>query len=238
MLKHSTSTTTMAASAQITLYLRPSWSSLFPHILLHEQGLFFNTIGVTDRTVTEDPSYAARNPKKQIPVLFIDDQAVTENPAIAHAIHSLNPGNRLFGQDTQEFIKVCEWMNWTSASFHAQAWSPYLRPWRFTSQPAGEAAVRAAALDKLRDRFDLIESWLSEEGWAVGDDFTAVDAYLLPYYQWAAADDEACDVQTRCPKYAALMQKVTARSSVQKAMRREAEIKEEMGGEGAFEGNR
>lgn len=55
-------------------------------------------------------------------------------------------------------------MNWISASFHAQAWSPYLRPWRFTSDPEGEAAVKAKADEKLCERFEMIEEWLPEGG--------------------------------------------------------------------------
>lgn len=95
------------STPELTLYLRPGWSSLFPHILLHEQQLSFKTIGVTDRTVTEDPSYAAKNPKKQIPVLFVNGRPVTENPAIAHAIQSLNPENKLMGRSSEDFVRVC-----------------------------------------------------------------------------------------------------------------------------------
>lgn len=71
----------------------------------------------------------------------------------------------------------------------------------------------------------------------MGDGFTAVDAYLLPYYQWADAEMEL-DVEGSFPKYAALVRRVMIRESVRKALEREAMIKEEMGGEEAFEGNR
>lgn len=222
----------------ITLYLRPGWSSLFPHILLYEQNLAFETVGVTDRTVTEDRDFAAKNPKKQIPVLFIHGKAVTEIPAIAHAISRLRDSCDFMGSDRGEFVEICVWMNWISASFHAQAWSPYLRPWRFTNNPDGEAGVKLKAYTKLLQRFVTVEDALGEDGWAVGSSFSAVDAYLLPFFQWAETDRSFRDMRGDFPKYAALMERVRSRPSVQRALGREAEIKESMGGDQVFESNR
>lgn len=221
---------------KITLYLRPGSSSIFPHILLNELGIDFEAKGVTYSTITDDAEFARVNQKHQVPVLTIDGETVTENPAIAQAIQSLRPEHKILGQNTQEFIKVCEWLNWLSASFHAQAFSPYLRPWRFTTSEDGEAAVKAKAREKVMERFGMVEGWLRENCWAVGQGFTAVDAYLLPFFMWGSK--EFGQETKRFVKYGQLVEKVRARESVTRALRREEEIMEGLGGDVATGSNR
>ena len=78
----------------------------------------------------------------------------------------------------------------------------------------------------------MLEGWLREDEWAVGDGFTAVDAYLLPF--WVTGEKYLEGEMARFGKLEALMRRVKGRESVAKALRREEEIKEELGGAEAF----
>ncbi|KAF2174253.1 hypothetical protein M409DRAFT_16517 [Zasmidium cellare ATCC 36951] len=173
----------MALSGKIGLYFFPGSSSIFPHFLLYHCNIPFTPQAVRFQ---EPSSLISVNNKAQVPVLVIGDNVVTENPAIAHAINILAPEKHLFGHGPAEFIKVCEWMNWISASLHAQAWSPYKRPFRFTTDQSaeGQAALLAKSEQNVLEQFSRLEKTLDDKGpWALGETFTAVDVFLLPFFR-------------------------------------------------------
>lgn len=188
------------AGRKITLYFAPGASSAFPHFLLYHCNIPFTPQAVG---LKEPSALASVNDKLQVPVLAIDGNNVTENPAIAHAINQLAPDQHLFGRSPTEFIKVCEWLNWISASLHAQAWSPFIRPFRFTTDQSleGQAAVRDGAVKNLRERFARLEKTLDVEGpWALGEQLTAVDPYLLCFFR-IGRDVMKADMKGDYPKW-------------------------------------
>lgn len=214
---------------KVTLYLHPGASSLFPHILLCEAGIPFTPTAVTGKSMANE--YAATNPKKQVPALVIDDEVVTENPAIAHAISHMVPEKQLMGKDPKQFIRACEWMNWISAPLHAQAWGPYIRPFRFTTDPKAEESIREKCKEKVLGCFGSIESALNDDGWALGDNFTAVDAYLYPFWLLCKGKVRG-DADEAYPKWSKLMEKVQELDSVKTALATEDRIRKELGPEG------
>ena len=201
------------ANNHIELHFHPRACSIVPHILLNEAGISFIPHVVQLESMTAD--FATKNPKKQVPVLVVDDNVITENPAVIHAINQLAPRQQFMGRNPIEFIRVCEWLNFCSASVHAQAWGPFLRPWRYTTDPSSEAqaAVKAKSAVNLREQFDSVESQLRDGVWAVGDSFTAADAYLLCFFRWATWHNLA-DMGSTYPKWAKLMQRVNRMESV------------------------
>ena len=194
-------------------------------------------------THTTDADLIAMNPKKQVPVLWLDGQAFTENPAIAHAINQLAPDKKIMGRNNVEFLRVCEWLNWISATFQAQAWGPYVyahpsqfgirtyyfnryvRPWRFTTDKSGEAAVKAAGEQKIIERFGTLESMLNAAGpWALGDHFTAVDAFLFHWYR-AAKSRMGSEVVDKYPRWTKIYSQSSEMSAVKKALDVEQEMR-------------
>jgi glutathione S-transferase len=216
---------------KVTLFLHPGASSLFPHILLNEVGIPFTPKVIGGNTPALLNELAAINPKQQVPTLVIDGDVITENPAIAQAINQLAPERQLMGRDPKQFIRACEWLNWISGPLHAQAWGPYIRPHRFTTDPAAEEGIREKCKDIVLERFDTIESALSDEGWALGDDFTAVDAYLLPFFFLCKVRVRG-DTEVAYPKWSNLMKRVQELDSVKTALATEARMREELGPEG------
>ena len=213
------------ASPKVSLYMSPGTCSIIPQILLHRAGISYAPIAIPIKSL--GPNFSATNPKGQVPVLVLDGENITENPAIAHAISHLSPNANIFGSSPMELVRVCEWMNFLSGSIHAQAWGAWIRPVRFTDEPDGEAGVKRQALKKLRERFAMVESKLPTSGWAVGEEFTAVDAYLLPLSQWASKR-AGIAIETEYPKLTALVRRVEAVDAVKQALAEEQQIAKEM----------
>ena len=113
-------------------------------------------------------------------------------------------------------------------STHLFCRGPFARPWRYTNDPQAEAGVQAACKEKLRERFAVIESKLPDDGWAVGEGFTAADAYLFPFFQWGKGRAEL-DMETDYPKWAKLVKRCYDLDSVKKSLHEESKIKEELG---------
>ena len=216
------------ASPDITLYTTPGSCAIVPHILLNYAALSFKPKPVARKRLTSD--FASTNPKKQVPVLVVDGEVITENPAIAHMINHLAPEANIMGQDPMQLVRVCEWLNYFSGSMHAQAFGPYVRPCRFTNDPTAEAGIKAASFEKLKERFALIESKLPEQGWLVGESFTAADAYLVPFYQWTTAR-LGIDVDAEYPKWAMLVHRMYELEAVRKSLEEEKKIDEDLGHE-------
>lgn len=228
-----TATELVAAMAvsKVVLYMHPGTCALVPHILLAYTGVIFDIHPVRSTSMTGD--FAKINPKKQVPVLQLDDNTITEVPAIIHAINHLAPEKQITGKDPVQFIRVCEWMNWLSGPLHAQVWGAYARPWRWTDDPSAEAGIREKCRARVIERFDMIETRLPESGWALGDNFTAVDAYLVPFFRWAKAR-LGLDMESKYPKWSRLVAKVGELSAVRGVAEKEDKMAEELEGQSDY----
>src|SRR5687767_6853213 len=117
----------------IRFWYSPGACSFAPHILLNEIGARFEPIKVPIADGAHlTPDFARINPKQRLPVLALDDEVITELPAIATAISGLAPERRLMGASRLDSARVYEWMNWLSGTVHAQGFGAIWRPHRFT----------------------------------------------------------------------------------------------------------
>lgn len=168
----------------IRLWYSPGACSLAPHIMLNETGAAYEAIKVAIKDgahLTE--AFARLNPKKRLPVLALDDEVITELPAIATAISHLAPERHLMGKSPLETARVHEWMNWLSGTVHGQGFGCIWRPQRFSDDQTMHAAITAKGRQTVSDCFDMIEGRLTGPH-AVGSAFTGVDAFLLVFYRW------------------------------------------------------
>lgn len=100
----------------------------------------------------------------------------------------------------------------------------YIRPWRFTTEKSGEAAVKAACEQRVVERFGVLESMLNDTGpWALGDHFTAVDAFLFHWYR-SARSRMGVEVVAKYPRWARVYSQASEMEAVKKAL----EVEEEM----------
>ncbi len=166
------------------LYLTPGACSLASHIALTASGLPFNTTDLKAKAgfPTE---HLHLNPKGRVPILSIDDELLTESPAIMATISALAPEKHLLGKTLIENARCHEWLAYLCGTVHGQAFGCLFRPARFVNDASLHDVVKARGRAWVGECFSYIESQLSDgKKFAVGEGFTVVDGYLLVFYRW------------------------------------------------------
>ena len=158
------------------------------------------------------------NPKMRIPVLGIDNEIITELPAILTAISKLAPQLNILGSNDMETVRAYEWLNWLSGTLHGQAFGALWRPQRFTDEPELYDSLKKRAVVTIRECFSDIEGKLSAAH-SVGNSFTVVDAFLLVFWRWGKSI--GIGMEESYPKYSALASAVLDRDSTKAAMETE-----------------
>jgi glutathione S-transferase len=204
----------------IKFYFAPGACSLAPHILLKEIGAQFeaisNEVTVTGATFTED--FPRINPKMRVPVISLDEETITEVPAVTTVIAQLAPGMHLMGRTPLDTVRVYEWMSWLGGTLHGQGFGGLIRPGRLTDDPAAFDGINAKAVKNIKDCYNLIEEMLVGM-YAVGGAFTAVDAYLFVIYRWG--NGAGFKMREEYPKYTALVSNLVQRPAVIAALKAE-----------------
>ncbi|EFR02133.1 glutathione S-transferase [Nannizzia gypsea CBS 118893] len=195
-----------STTPKIKLWYIPGACSLAPHIILKETGLDFELVKMTFNTLNNE--YKEINPKLRIPALAINDDIITENPAVMMAISNLVPEKHLFGKTPLDTVRVVEWANYISGTLHGQAFAGLWRPQRFTADPEDHHKLQAMGMTAIKESFRYIEDKLNSVH-AVGDSYTIVDAYLLNMYRWGRAVH--LPMESDYPKLTALVAEVSKR---------------------------
>ncbi|MGQ0622070.1 MAG: glutathione S-transferase family protein [Panacagrimonas sp.] len=209
---------------QYRLFLSPGACSLAPHIVLEELGVPYEPVRVViAEGAHRKPEYLAINPRGRVPALSIEDEAgeriLTEAMAIMVYLTRHHPQPQLLPTDVEGFVRALEWMSWLASIMHQAGVRTVFRPERFTTDAAGAEAIAAQGRVSIRVGYDDIERRLKGKTWAMGERFSAVDAYLLVFYRWG----NRCGLNMRqdFPDYARIMDAVRARPAVQRAVEHE-----------------
>jgi glutathione S-transferase len=194
------------------LYLIPGSCALGPHIVLREADVPFSITSIPLKDGFPD-EYVHLNPKRRVPVLQIaDDVAITETPAIMMAISQMAPSKHLLGKTDFEVVRTLEWMNYLSGTLHGQGFGGQFRPARYTDDESAYDGIRKKGSENIKEMFRFIDGKLEGRDWAVGDDFTAVDAYLLVFYRWG--NRLGMGMRANYPNYARVIDGLCKRQSV------------------------
>jgi glutathione S-transferase len=188
------------------LWISPGACSLAPHILIREAEIDFETVRYI-------------NPKARVPILQLGDEIITEVPAIMTAISQLSPDKHLLGKTNLEIVRTYEWCNWLSGTVHAQGFGAVRRPHRFSDDPQVYDVIKAKGRKTVEESLAFIEEKLKGTH-AVGDAFTAVDAFLLVIYRWGS--NTGIEMAVKYPKYTSLVMECLKRDSVKAAIEAEA----------------
>lgn len=203
---------------KLNLFLAPGACSLAPHILLREAGLPYTTTTISYSTGFL-PEYLKLNPKGKVPFMQMDDAVITETPAIMTAIAQLAPTKHFLGKTNLETVRCYEWMNWLSGTLHGQAFGGLFRPERFVTDAALVGAVSEKARETIAGCYAFIEERLQGKTWAVGEDFSAVDAYLFVFWRWG--NMKGFEMREKYPEYTALVERVAEREKVRETVEEE-----------------
>jgi len=115
------------------------------------------------------------------------------------------------GSTPLETARVYEWMSWLSGTVHMAGFKHLKRPEMFTDEETAKKGIQAKAMNTYVGGLETIEEKL-DGTFAVGNAFTAVDAYLFIFFRWGV--EIGIDVKTKFPKYTALVRNLLERPAV------------------------
>ena len=206
---------------KLHLYGLQGACSMAPHILLQEANLEHDKTIWKKEELLKDGGFSypedfkALNPKAKVPVLAADNEVITENPAIFTLISQLAPEKNFLGKTPLETVRVYEWLNYLSGTLHGHAFGMFFAPQRFVDVEDESLVKHVAAKAKttIDACYKYVDGKLEGKTFAVGDDFTAVDAYLFVFYQWGAVAAQL-PMEKDYPNYAKLVAEIGKRPSV------------------------
>jgi glutathione S-transferase len=197
------------------LYYLPGTSSLFPHIVLIESGLFFDAVKVDESTKVLDGGgdYRTVNPLGYVPALQLKDGTVlTEAAAITQYVADRVPAKELVPlPGTLARAKLQSWLNFISSEVQLGCFCPLF-------DREIPSAVKEIFRRRLDSRLAHVEQHLLQAPYLLGTVFSIADVYLFVVSNWARS--AGLDL-SRFPSILALRKRVGIRSAAQEAMRRE-----------------
>ena len=164
------------------LYYSQGACSMSVHIALIESGLPHRVQRlIPEKGETKTPEFLRINPLGRVPVLEIaPGRYLTEVSAIMTWLDTQTP---MLPRDPELRVRAYEWMSMLGTTAHP-AFARVNRPERHTTIEAAIEEVRANARKTYAEVLAQADRWLAEP-FALGDTFTAVDAYLFVFYVWA-----------------------------------------------------
>jgi glutathione S-transferase/GST-like protein len=162
------------------------------------------------------PDFLALNPRGQVPVLVLPDgSVVTEIPAILLHLADADPDSGLAPPPGSALrAQHDRWLAFT----HANVYEGVLRLFysdRYTTDPAGGEAVRAAAEAYVLRHLEMLENVIGEGPFLLGRKPMAVDCLIWILASWLDPDQK-----TAMPRIVALADAIAADPRMSAAARR------------------
>lgn len=197
------------------LYYAPGACSLASHIALEEAGVAYDTqkLNLAEGDQRK-PEYLALNPRGRVPTLVVDGHVLTENIGILTYFGGGYPDAGLWPKKTWDQAKLMATLAWLSNTVHP-SYGHLMRPARYVEGEAAQEAVRAKARESFHGYLQEIDKLLAGHKWAIANQYTVVDPYLLVFYRWG---NRAKMPVRGLKNYSALVDRVMARPAVKKVM--------------------
>jgi glutathione S-transferase len=197
------------------LYYAPGACSLASHVALEEVGLPYETqkldLAAGDQ---RSEAYLKVNPRGRVPTLVVDGQVLTENVGILTYLGGGYPKANLWPQKTWDQAKLVSTLAWCSNTVHP-TYAHVVRAARYADEESAQEAIKAKARTTFEGYLKEIDRLLEGHKWAVANQFTVADPYLLVFYRWG--NRAKMDVRS-LRNYSALVDRVMARPAVKKVM--------------------
>ncbi len=199
----------------IKLYYAPGACSLASHIALEEVGIPYATQKMNLAEGDQrKPEYLRLNPRGRVPTLVVDDHVLTENVGILSYFGGGYPQAGLFPKKTWDQAKLMSTLAWLSNTVHP-SYGHVVRPARYVDGDTAQEAVKAKGRENFHGCLQEIDKLLEGHKWAIANQYTVADPYLLVFYRWG----NRAKMPVRDLKhYSALVERVLARPAVKKVM--------------------
>jgi glutathione S-transferase len=197
------------------LYYAPGACSFASHIALEETGIPYETQKM-DLMAGDQRSeaYLRINPRGRVPTLVVDGQILTENVGIMTYLGGGYPDAGIWPKKTWDQAKLVSTLAWLSNTVHP-TYAHIVRTQRYVDDEGAQEAVKAKARTMFEGYLEEIDGLLAGHKWAIANQFTVADGYLLVFYRWA--NRQKMDVRA-LKNYTAVMDRVLARPTVKKVM--------------------
>lgn len=165
----------------VKLYYSRGACSLAVRILINELGLDcdYESVDLKSKQTEHGKDFLKINPKGSVPVLQKDDgELLTENHIIQIYLVEKYPNSRLLpsSSDPRRY-RVLEMSNFITTDLH-KGCSPLFNP--ELPEELKESVFRPIIKKKLK----LIEDWLRDNPYLLGQDFSLPDGYLFVILRW------------------------------------------------------
>jgi glutathione S-transferase len=200
------------------LYYAPGACSLASHVAIEETGVAYETqrLNLAEGDQRK-PEYLKLNPRGRVPTLVVGDQVLTENVGILSYFGGGYPTAGLWPKKTWDQAKLMSTLAWLSNTVHP-AYGHVMRPARYVDGGEAQEAVKAKGRESFLGYLQEIDKLLEGHKWAIANQYTVADPYLLVFYRWA---NRAKMPVHELRNYSALVQRVMARPAVGKVMKDE-----------------
>lgn len=166
------------------LYTKPGACSLADHIVLRWSGLPFD-LQVMDAEGMKKPEYLKLNPAGSVPVLTVDDWALTQNAAILNYVADLAPASGLAGDGSARTrAEINRWIAFVNADLHP-AFKPIFGSTAYLQDKALIELSHRDARQKLRTLYERVDAHLQTQAWLANGARSGADAYLFVTLLWA-----------------------------------------------------
>lgn len=152
---------------------------------------------------------------------------LTENQAILTYVADQVPERSLIAPVSSDSrYRAHEWMNYCATSLHPLVRMVF-RPAAYAGDDAAaQQAVAQYGGTRLLDAASFVDSKLKTGPWALGENFSVVDAYLFIMYVWSR--DQRMGAMPACANWRALASRVNARAAVKKIVAIESNDRPEL----------
>lgn len=167
------------------LYSKPGACSTAVHMALEWTGTPYE-VEILDGASMKAPAFLAINPAGAVPALVDGDFVLTQNAAIMGYIADTRPQAGLAGDGSpRQRAEAVRWLSFVNSDLHP-AFKPMFAAARYTTDEAGQDAVKAAARTQVRKLMETADARLAANDWLAGFRSFA-DPYFYMTVRWAHA---------------------------------------------------
>jgi glutathione S-transferase len=167
------------------LYWAPGSAAMAPQAVLEEIGAPYEAIRLNlESREHEQAEYKRLNPNGRIPTLVDGDFVIFETAAICQYLADRHPEARLVPADHPLRGRHYQWLTYMTNTIQVGFIDWFHPDWTF-ADAAQQAALKAAAEQKLYRTFGVLNEGIGGGAWTLGDQFTLCDIYLAMMTRWS-----------------------------------------------------
>lgn len=202
------------------LFFAPGACSRVPMVLLEKIGCSFETELVAFmRGDHRSPEFLALNPSGKIPVLKVDDHAISQNPAIVLWLNDQHPQANLLPPTKDALARHQQLGQLLRFSSDLHPLVTRIRmPHFFCDMKDAPRRVAELAKTAMTTQLAGFEKTLAERDWLAGSNWGALDAYL--HWVWFRITGAGFDTDA-FPSISAHYQRTLQIAAFQRAIQRE-----------------